>query len=507
MDVMVVWTPAARSAVGGVTQMQNLVNLAVAETNQSYINSNMTQRINLTHMEEVAYTESGDMGTDLDRLTNASDGYIDHVHTLRNTYHADLVSMFSESSQYCGIGWMMSTVSPSFEDSAFTVVAQTCATGYYSFAHEMGHNEGRGTSGIPIPAPRPTRYAHGYAYIPGQWRTIMAYDASCQASGVSCTRLQYWSNPGLLYNGVAMGVSGGSNPADNHLALNNTCSTVANFRDEPDAPGVFGKSAPANGATGVSSSPTLSWGASSGATSYEFCYDTTNDSACSGWTGNGSATSKALSGLSGSTTYYWHVRAVNSAGTTYSDSNTMWSFTTQAPMPPGWFDKTAPANGATGVTINPTLRWDSSNNAASYEYCYDTTNDAACSPWSGNGSATSKMLTWAERRDDLLLARAGGQFRRDDLFQQRYLVELHHAAGHVYQLVPDAHCQELADLRAALRRQLRQRQQRLAGRQFRQCAVRVQQRRISHPGALNQLVGRRAQQLPGDKLHHRSRAA
>src|SRR4030043_516939 len=86
-------------------------------------------------------------------------------------------------------------------------------------------------------------------------------------------------------------------------------------------PGVFGKSAPGNGDTNVSTSPTLSWAPSSGATSYEYCYDTTNDNACSGWVSNGTATTKALSGLSTSTTYYWHIRAVNGFGTTYADGS------------------------------------------------------------------------------------------------------------------------------------------------------------------------------------------
>ena len=94
-------------------------------------------------------------------------------------------------------------------------------------------------------------------------------------------------------------------------------------------PGWFDKTAPANGATGVTINPTLRWDSSNNAASYEYCYDTTNDGACSPWTGNGSATSKMLTWLSGGTTYYWHVRAVNSAGTTYSNSDTWWSFTTQ----------------------------------------------------------------------------------------------------------------------------------------------------------------------------------
>jgi hypothetical protein len=156
IDVMVVWTPAARAAAGGTTAMQNLVNLAVVETNQSYVNSQMNQRIRLARSQEVSYTESGDFLTDLVRLAGTSDGYIDSVHTLRNTYYADLVSLFIEGTQYCGIGYLMETVSHSFESSAFTVVGRSCATGSYSFAHEWGTTKAPAMNGIPTPAPCPT---------------------------------------------------------------------------------------------------------------------------------------------------------------------------------------------------------------------------------------------------------------------------------------------------------------------------------------------------------------
>jgi hypothetical protein len=97
-------------------------------------------------------------------------------------------------------------------------------------------------------------------------------------------------------------------------------------------PGAFNKTSPTNSATGLSTSPALSWGTSSGATSYSYCYDTTNDNACSNWEDNGTATSKTLSGLAADTTYYWHVRAVNGVGTTYSNasSTAFWSFKTAA---------------------------------------------------------------------------------------------------------------------------------------------------------------------------------
>ncbi len=45
---------------------------------------------------------------------------------------------------------------------------------------------------------------------------------------------------------------------------------------------------------------------------------------------NGASTSKTLNGLNQNTTYYWHVRAINGSGTTYSNgsSTAFWSFAT-----------------------------------------------------------------------------------------------------------------------------------------------------------------------------------
>ena len=227
IDVMVVYTPAARTSAGGVTGMNNLIDLAVSETNVSYANSGIRQRLRLVHRTEVAYTEASDFGTDLSRLSGTSDGYMDNVHSLRNTYGADLVGLIRNGSSVCGIGYLMSTVSSSFASRGFSVTARTCATGYYSFGHELGHNMGARHDRAVDNSDGPYTYNHGYVAPSDGWRTVMAYGNACGG----CTRIQWWSNPDLFRNGERMGIpEGSSGAADNRKALNNTAFTVANFR-------------------------------------------------------------------------------------------------------------------------------------------------------------------------------------------------------------------------------------------------------------------------------------
>jgi hypothetical protein len=163
------------------------------------------------------------------------------------------------------------------------------------------------------------------------------------------------------------------------------------------APGAFNKTSPANGATNQSTSPTLAWGASTNASSYEYCIDTSNNNACdTGWLSTGTNTSVGLSGLAAGTAHYWHVRA-NGTGTTYSNggATAFWSFTTSSASP-GAFAKTTPTNGATGVPMSPVLSWGAASGATSYEYCVDTSANGACNTsWVPVGTATSASVTLA----------------------------------------------------------------------------------------------------------------
>ncbi|UCG24326.1 MAG: hypothetical protein JSW55_19770, partial [Chloroflexota bacterium] len=141
VKVLVVYTTASRQRYGKAG-IESLINLAVTETNQAYFNSKINTRVSLAAAVEVAYNESGSMTEDLYRLQRTSDGYMDSIHGLRDAYAADTVTLIEEASDYCGIAFLMTTLSTGFQSSAFSVVNSDCATGYYSFGHELGHNMG-----------------------------------------------------------------------------------------------------------------------------------------------------------------------------------------------------------------------------------------------------------------------------------------------------------------------------------------------------------------------------
>jgi len=92
------------------------------------------------------------------------------------------------------------------------------------------------------------------------------------------------------------------------------------------APGAFSKSSPVNGAI-VTTTPTISWGASADADYYVYCVDQVNDNLCgTSWQYAGTSTSAALSGLTSNDTYYWNVLAINDTGYTFADAGVEWSF-------------------------------------------------------------------------------------------------------------------------------------------------------------------------------------
>ena len=227
IDVMIVWTPSAEAAGGGPTAMQNLAQAAVDSANAAYLNSGIAQRLRLVHRQQILYTERSNCfgGTAfdcaLDDITDNGDGYMDDVHTLRDAHGADLVALFVNDSEFCGIAWLPSVPTP---DLGFSVTAHDCAVGNKSFAHEVGHNMGAHHDSTYADSAGPKPFNRGYVSPQLNWRTIMAYPGACGG----CTRLSYFSNPKLTFNGLAMGTA---ELANNAYVLNTTAKAIAAYRE------------------------------------------------------------------------------------------------------------------------------------------------------------------------------------------------------------------------------------------------------------------------------------
>ncbi len=149
-------------------------------------------------------------------------------------------------------------------------------------------------------------------------------------------------------------------------------------------------SLPANNATNVSINPTLEWNSVTGATGYVVQVSTSSTFATTVVNQAVTGTNYAVSGLNYNTTYYWRVKAT--AGANESDWSTVWSFTTEQ-QPLTAVVLVSPANGATGVAINPTLQWQSVATATGYEVEVSTSSTFATTVFSGTTTNLTQALS------------------------------------------------------------------------------------------------------------------
>lgn len=227
VDVMILYTPAARANAGSATAMRAAIQAYVATANRCYSNSDIDVRMRLVGTAEVSYTEStSSMSTDLSWVANNAT-----VAAMRTARGADIVTLIRRGGVggAAGVGYL-GNVSSGFASSAFNVVADDWADTNLSFPHEVGHNFGchhdhNNGSGAS------RAFAYGHRFTPSngiEYRTVMAY-----APG---TRIAYFSNPSISYLGTATGVSGtGATAADNALMHETSAGVTAAFRNRATA--------------------------------------------------------------------------------------------------------------------------------------------------------------------------------------------------------------------------------------------------------------------------------
>jgi hypothetical protein len=233
IDVMVVYTAAARDSNGGTTGIEGMIQTAIVDANNAYDDSGVGITLRLVELREVSYIEGGGISQSLQDLTADGDGAMDEVHAWRDINKADMVSLITEDNDYCGVAWLMQELEFSFESGAFSVVFSTCLTNH-TLAHELGHGMGsmhdRANSNVAGVFP----YSYGHNSPTDGWYTVMSY--SCGG----CGRIGQFSNPQVSIDSVPTGIDHDIDPnnsADNARSLNNAAFTVARFRqDSPTIP-------------------------------------------------------------------------------------------------------------------------------------------------------------------------------------------------------------------------------------------------------------------------------
>lgn len=221
VDVMLIYTSAAKSGAGSESNIKALAQQSVDQMNLSLSNSQVDANVTLVYTGEVAYSETGSGHKDLDWVTNNSG-----VASLRNQYGADLVGFLVENpGNLCGLGWYMANPSTNFASRGFQVTRRNCMGGW-TVAHEFGHNMGlQHDEANAGGRPGPNQYNYGHI-LSNNYHTIMAYGSSCNW----CPVVNNFSNPDIAYRGVPTGTA----YHNNARRLNDTRAIVAAFREGGD---------------------------------------------------------------------------------------------------------------------------------------------------------------------------------------------------------------------------------------------------------------------------------
>ncbi len=192
--VSVMYSPQLAKAWPDV---EGLIKLAVAETNQIYANSKIPIYLDLVYFGVTPFDETGDSYTDLVTFRGLGE----------NPLGANMGVILTHMCSSCGRAYMDCGKYVPEAHCSRAIVKASCATGYYSFAHELGHLQGADHQALFDTPYSNRRFSDNLGYVaPGYtFRTVMAYAEYDEP------RVPVFSSPDVTYKGQVAGVRGSAN--------------------------------------------------------------------------------------------------------------------------------------------------------------------------------------------------------------------------------------------------------------------------------------------------------
>ena len=213
--VKVYYTPQFAASTSDI---DGFIDQVIQETNQGYINSRVPLRVRAHCSEQATINDQNGSG-----ILTAFRNMKGSTAALRGS--ADSAALLVNRFNYCGIGYLNTIGS----GATVSVTLKSCALGYYSFGHEIGHNIAL-YHNREVASTNPT-FSDGHGFLIAQGsastgaRTILAYSAAGHR-----TRINYYSNPNVIFSGT--GTATGSSTSNNARVLTVQRFALAAVGDE-----------------------------------------------------------------------------------------------------------------------------------------------------------------------------------------------------------------------------------------------------------------------------------
>lgn len=228
IDVLVLGTPEAMASFANPWDAVALVGGAFLSLNWAFQNSDIPNKYANYYWEEFdfSFNPSNSATSDINNLVSN-----EAAQNLRNAYQADIVVLLA-NDRYPGIAGRVAEILATNSNAYAIVETPFLAEPRWTFAHEIGHLLGGRHSTCDLfsagGCDDTNICSHGFIFNDAdgvQQRTLMSLFAD-DPNNPNDARLLNYSNPNIIFNGVATGDADHDNV---RIIKNHTCK-VANFR-------------------------------------------------------------------------------------------------------------------------------------------------------------------------------------------------------------------------------------------------------------------------------------